>query len=159
MAQAAIPVKGTSQLHLGWLGLGAIVLAVALGAGLIGYFAGTRQPAASSADQAFSDQAAAAWSGTYDPAKIAAVYAADAVFMDNVAGETSTGLEAIQAKASNYLTNYQFVVEVVAAPVRHGDTIVSIVRYGTDNTASNTALGVMQLKDGKIIRHKLYAFP
>jgi len=79
--------------------------------------------------------------------------------VDNIAGETSPGLEAIQAKISNYLTNHDFVTEVVAAPVRHGDTIVSIVRFGTGNTASNTALGVMQLEDGRIIRHRLYAFP
>jgi len=78
MAHAAIPVRGTSQLHLGWLGLGAIILAVALGAGLLGYYAGTPKPSAAGAGQALDDQAlvdqdAAAWSGTYDPAKDAAV--------------------------------------------------------------------------------------
>jgi ketosteroid isomerase-like protein len=159
MAQAAIPVKGATQLHLGWLGLGAIVIAVALGAGLIGYYAGTRQPTTGIADQALVDQSISAWSGTYDAAKVAAVYASDAAFVDNIAGETSTGLAAIQAKIDTYLTDYSFVTRAAAAPIQLGDTIVSVVNYGTGNAATETAVAVMQVKDGKIIRHTVYPMP
>jgi hypothetical protein len=159
MAQAAIPVKGATQLHLGWLGLGAIIIAVALGAGLIGYYAGTRQPVAGIADQALVDQSIAVWSGTYDPAKVAAVYASDAAFVDNIAGETSSGLSAIQAKIDSYLTDYQFITKAAAAPIQYDDTIVSIVNYGTGNTTTDTALAVIRIKDGKIIRHTVYPLP
>jgi hypothetical protein len=63
-----------------------------------------RQTAATSPGQALLNDLGAAWSTTYDAAKIAALYAPDAVMHDTVAGETSTGLAAIQAKASNYIS-------------------------------------------------------
>jgi ketosteroid isomerase-like protein len=159
MAQAAIPVKGTSQLHLGWLGLGVVVIAVALGAGLIGYYAGTSKAGPVNADQALLDQSTALWSGTYDAAKVAALYATDAVFVDKISDETSAGLPAIQAKISNYLTNYHFVTKTVAGPIRQGDMVVSVVKYGTNNDPSNTGLAVMQVKDGKIVRQTVYPVP
>jgi hypothetical protein len=159
MAQAAIPVKGTTNFHLGWLGIGAIVVAIALGAGLIGYYAGTGQTAPANPDQALVDQSTAAWSGTYDAAKVAALYATDAVFQDNISGETSTGLPAIQAKISNYLTNYHFVTTAMSAPIRAGDKIVMVVNYGPDNAATETGLAVMHLKDGKIVKHTVSPMP
>jgi hypothetical protein len=159
MAQAAIPVRGTSQLHLGWIGLTLIVVAVALIAGAVGYVVGGNRATTANPDQTLANQSTAAWSGAYDAAKLAAVYAPDAVFVDTIEGETSTGLPAIQAKANNYLTNYQFVTKAASDPIRNGDSIAMFVTYGTNNAATNHALSVMQLKDGMIVRQTVYAMP
>jgi hypothetical protein len=157
MAQAAIPVRGTSQVHFGWLGIGALVLGVALLAGFAGYFVRDRQTAATSPDQAMLNDLEAAWSTTYDAAKIAALYAPDAVMHDTVAGETSTGLAAIQAKASNYISNYGFKVVSTSAPIRQGNYIVNFVSFGTNSGGMSPGIGVLEVKDGKIVNHWVYA--
>jgi hypothetical protein len=155
MAQAAVPVRGTSQVHIGWLGIGALVVAVALVAGAAGYLIGGNQPAATSPDQALLDNLDGAWSTTYDPAKLAALYAEDAIFHDNVAGKTSTGLEAIKAKVSGY-SIWGFTSTSTTAPVRQGNFIANFVRYGTDAADMSTGLSVVELEDGKIVNHWVY---
>jgi ketosteroid isomerase-like protein len=156
MAQAAVPVRGTSQIHMGWLGIAAIVVAVALIAGLAGFIIGGNQPATTSTDQALVDAVDAAWSTTYDPAKVAAVYAEDAVFHDVIAGETSPGLQAIQLKVRDYITNYGFTTSSTSVPVRQGDYVINFVKYGGTTGSASTGISVIQLKDGKIVNHWVY---
>ena len=48
-------------------------------------------------DEALVADLAALWSSPVDATEVAAFYAPEAVIHDNVSGETSTGLEAIQA--------------------------------------------------------------
>jgi ketosteroid isomerase-like protein len=156
MAQAAVPVRGTSQIHMGRLGIAAIVVAVALIAGLAGFIIGGSQPATTSADQALVDAVDAAWSTTYDPAKVAAVYAEDAVFHDVIAGETSPGLQAIQLKVRDYITNYGFRTSSTSVPVRQGDYVITFVKYGGTTGGTSAGISVIQLKDGKVVNHWVY---
>jgi SnoaL-like domain len=155
MAQAAVPARGTSQIHTGWLGIGALVVVVALLAGLGGYFLGNRAATTTSPDQALIDDLTAAWSTTYDPGKVAGVYAANAVMHDAIAGETSTGLEAIQAKVSEY-AGYGFRTVTTSTPVRQGEYVIGFMRYGTDPGSMLSAISVAQVKDGKIVNHWVY---
>jgi len=156
MAQAAIPARGTSQVHFGWLGIGALVLLVALVAGFAGYFIRDRQAVTSSPDQAVMNDLDAAWSTTYDAAKFAALYAPDAVMHDTIANETSSGLAAIQAKASNYISNYGFKVKSTSAPVRQGNYIVTFATFSSAVDGETRGIGVFEMKDGKIINHWVY---
>ncbi len=125
----------------------------------VGYIAGGTKAAPVNPDRALIDQSSAVWSGTYDPAKVAALYATDAVFQDTIAGETSTGLPTIQAKIADYLTNDRFVTKPASAPIRIGDSVAAFITCGTNGIDSNRALGFLQLKDGKIVRHTVYAMP
>ena len=155
MAQAAIPVRGTSQLHLGWLGIGALLVVVALLSALVGYLVAENRVISINSDQALIDQANTAWSGPYDAAKIAAVYAPDAIFYDKIANETSAGLEAIQAKAATY-AGVGFTTALLTKPVRTGDFVAAFAKYGTNLQATDTALILMQVKDGKIANQWVY---
>jgi hypothetical protein len=156
MAQAAVPIRGTSPVHLGWLTIGALVVVAALVGGLAGYFIKEGQVAPANPDQALAAQLDAAWSTTYDATKIAALYAPNATFYDMIANETSSGLEAIQAKASTYLTSYHFVVTTTSAPIRQGDFVATFYKYGPDGQATNSGLGVLQIKDGKVLNQWVY---
>ncbi len=99
-------------------------------------------------DQALMDELAALWSGPYDAAKVAALYAPDAVFHDNVANETSTGLEAIDAKVKAY-AHVGFNVKNTTAPIRQGDFLADFQTFGT-GTDMSPGLGVVEIKDGKV---------
>jgi hypothetical protein len=156
MAQAAVPARGTSQVHIGWLGIGVLVVAVALIAGFGGYFLGNRAATTASPDQALVDNSSAAWSTTYDPAKVAAVYASDAVFHDMISGETLTGLEAIQQTVSSYITSYGFRSAATSTPVRQGDYVINFMEYGTDAASMSTGISVIEVKDGKIVNQWVY---
>ena len=69
MAQADVPVRGTSRIHVGWLGIGVLAVVVALVGGLVGYYIKASQSAPANPDQALANDLAAAWSTTYDTAK------------------------------------------------------------------------------------------
>ena len=160
MAQAAIPVKGTTNFHLGWLGIGAIVVAIALGAGLIGYYAGNGQAAPATPRSGTRRRVPRGLerhltTQRRSPRSTRRTRSS----RNNITGETNTGLPAIQAKISDYLTNYQFVTKAMSAPIRAGDKIVMVVNYGPDNAATETGLAVMQLKDGKIVKHTVSPMP
>jgi hypothetical protein len=140
---------------MGWLGIGALVVVVALLAGFGGYFLGNRAATTTSPDQALIDDLTAAWSTTYDPAKVAEVYAANAVLHDAVAGETTTGLEAIQAKVSEY-AGYGFRTVTTSTPVRQGEYVIGFMRYGIDPASLAPGISIMQVKDGKVVNHWVY---
>jgi hypothetical protein len=156
MAQAAVPARGTSQVHMGWLGIGALVVVVGLLAGVGGYYLGNREATTSSPDQGLIDDLNAAWSTTYDPAKVAAVYASDAVLHDTIAGETTTGLEAIQQKVSSYISAYGFRTVATSTPVRQGDYVVTFMEYGNASGMS-PGISVVQVEDGKIVNQWVYS--
>jgi hypothetical protein len=143
-----------SQVHSGWVIAGAIVI-VALVAGAIGYLIGGNQPAAVSADDTLVTSSAAVWSTAYDPARVAAVYAAHATFRDGIAGETSTGLEAIQAKVAEYAT-YGFNVVPTSTALRQGDYVINFFDYGTATGGMEHGISVFQVADGKIVNQWAY---
>ena len=152
MAQSAIPVRGTSQLHLGWLGLGLLLVLVTLAAGAVGYAVAVARP---DADQALVDDVSDAWSTPYDAAKFAALYAPDATFVDEFAGATYAGLPAIQARAAA-LSGYQFSTTPVSEPIRTGDVIAMFERHGTVDGGYAEGLVVFEVKDGMIVNQWAY---
>ena len=157
MAQSAIPVRGTSQLHLGWLGLGVLLVVVALLAGLVGY-AVAQNVTPANPDQALVDDLSAAWSSPYDAAAFAALYAPDATFHDMLANETSTGLEAIQAKASAYAAA-DFITTATSTPTRQGDYVAVFEKHGSGGQTAEAGLLVMQMQDGKVLNQWVYPAP
>jgi hypothetical protein len=134
--------------------LGLLLLAIAL-VGACGSTA-TQSPTAN-ADAALMADLDALWSGPYDAAKVAALYAPDAVFHDLVANETSTGLEAVQAKVKDLATQ-NFKVTSTSAPIRQGNFVAVFVKFGPGD-ALNPGLGVVELKDGKVLNQWVYPAP
>jgi len=158
MAQSAIPVRGTSQLHVGWVGVGALLVAVALIAGLAGYYISDSRATPTDPDQALADSVGAAVSYPYDAAEVAALYATDATLYDLAANETSTGLAEIQAKAAR-LAALDFVSKDATAPTRQGDTLARFETHGQEGQVIYPGLVVVQLDPatGKIKRQWVYA--
>ena len=99
-------------------------------------------------DQDLMDELAALWSSPYDAAKVAALYAPDAVFQDDVAKESSTGLEAIGAKVKEYAA-LGFKVANTSAPIRQDDVIAVFQAFGA-GTDMSPGLGVVEMQDGKV---------
>lgn len=159
MAQATIPARGASTFHLGGLGIAALVVIVALVAGLVGYLISENQGSPVNPDQALvNDHAAAVSSATTDPAKIAAIYATDATIHDMVAGTTYSGIEAIQATIASYPVG--FTVTPASDPVRNGDMVAVFTTYGEETTPEaelGLALVLMQVEDGKIQNQWMYS--
>ncbi len=116
----------------------------------------TPSPAANP-DAALMKDLDAAWSTSYDPAKVAALYDANAGFHDMVANQTSTGLEAIQAKVKDYAAQ-GFKVTSTTAPIRQDDFVAVFVRFGAPD-ATTPGLGVVELKDGKVVNQWVYPAP
>jgi hypothetical protein len=118
----------------------------------------TSSPAASVDDALVADLLAMT-SDPYDAAKVAALYAPNAVFYDKVANETHKGLEAIQAKGEAMAADEDFKIVVTSAPIRQGDFVAHFVKFG--NTAELTGRGLMvyELKDGKIVDQWAYPAP
>jgi len=116
--------------------------------------AATASPAALT-DQAVMDGLAALWSSPYDPAKVAALYAPDAVFQDNIAKESSTGLEAIGAKVRKY-ADRGFKVVNTSAPIRQDDIVAAFQTFGAGADTS-PGIGVVEMKGGKV--HKMWEYP
>jgi hypothetical protein len=152
MAQQAIPLRGTSQLHLGWLGLGVLLVVVALLAGAVGYFVAENRP---NSDQALVDDASAAWSTPSDTATLAAIYASDATVFDTIANETFAGLPAIQARVAS-LSEFDFSTTPLTAPMRQGDFVAVFERHGTVSGGYAEGLVVYEVQDGKIVNQWVY---
>ena len=134
--------------------LGAILLVVTL-IGACGASA-TPSPTANPAEALAADLAAA-WSNPYDAAKVAALYAPDAVFHDMVLKETSTGLEAIQAKIKEHAA-LPFWVKNTSAPIQQDNFVAFFITFGTGED-SYPGLGVYELKDGKVLNQWVYPAP
>ncbi len=144
--------------------VGLLLLAVALlgACGATAAQSPTANPAATQSPTASEDAALMAdldalWSSPYDAAKVATLYATDAVFHDMVANETSTGLEAVQAKVKDY-TSQNFKVTSTSAPIRQGDFVAVFVKFGAAE-ALYPGLGVVELKDGKVLNQWVYPAP
>jgi hypothetical protein len=162
MAQSAVPVRGTSHLHLGWAGLGALLVAVAL----LGACAASPSPSpaspspaspspAAAADAALVADLAAVMNDPYDAAKVAALYSPDAVIHETTANQTQTGLDEIGARI-RYFNDQKFEAVVTSAPIRQGDFVAAFHKYGAGGDLSSLALVVYQLKDGKVLNQWVY---
>jgi hypothetical protein len=116
--------------------------------------AGVPSPAALT-DQALMDELAAVWSSPYDAAKLAALYAPDAVFQDDVAKESSTGLDALGAKLRRYV-DQGFKVANTSAPIRQDNVVAVFQRFGA-GTDTSPGIGVVEVKDGKV--QKMWEYP
>jgi len=139
--------------------LGSLLLAV----GLVGacgavtiQSAATPSPTANP-DVAFSDALNTVWSTPYDAAKVAALYATNAVFHDMVANETSTGLEEIRTKVKEY-AGMNFRVVGTSAPIRQDNFVAQFIKFGAPD-ATYPGLGVYELKDGKVLNQWVYPAP
>ena len=107
--------------------------------------------------EALAADLAALWSNPYDAAKVAALYAPDAVFHDMVLKETSTGLEAIQAKIKEHAA-LPFWVKNTSAPIQQDNFVAFFITFGTGED-SYPGLGVYELKDGKVLNQWVYPAP
>ena len=114
----------------------------------------SQSPAAPS-DQALMDELAALWSSPYDAAKVAALYAPDAVFQDDIAKESSTGLEAIGAKVRKYVEQ-GFQATNTSAPIRQDNVVAVFQEFGAGADMS-PGIGVVEMKDGKV--QKMWEYP
>ena len=184
MAQSTNPVRG-SHLHLGWPRLGALFIAVAL-LGACGASA-TQSPASPSPaspspvasptanpdsaspsptalsptanpDEALVADLSALMSDPYDAARVAALYAPNAVIHETTANLTQTGLEQIGARIREF-NDGGFKTVVASAPIRQGDFVAVFAKYGTGGDLSNGALVVLELEGGKVLNHWVYPAP
>jgi hypothetical protein len=98
------------------------------------------------------------WGGTGDAADVAALYAPDATFLDTIAGETYTGLEAIQAKVEAN-ASAGWVCEQTSEPIQQGNVVAVFHRFDFGNGSTFPVLAVFELKDGKVISQTAYPAP
>lgn len=114
----------------------------------------TTSPAAVT-DEALVADLAAVWSNPYDTARVAALYAPNAVVHELTDAQlTSTGLEAIQARVRS-LAAMDFKVVVTSAPIRQDSYVAAFSLFGTEE-ATEPGLVVYQLKDGKVLNQWVY---
>ena len=139
--------------------LGLLLLAVAL-LGACGASA-TQSPATPSPtanpDVALMKDLDAVWSTPYDAAKVAALYATNAVFHDMVVNQTSTGLEEIQTKVKEYAAQ-NFKATSTSAPIRQDNFVAVFVKFGAPD-ATYPGLSVVELKDGMVLNQWVYPAP
>lgn len=153
MTAAGQPV-GVKHVARNWLGVGALVIVAVIVGGLIGW-AVSGGPAQMS-DNAVVDRNMAAWTAN-DKAAMADGYAPNAVFQDVDLGDRYEGVAKIAAYVA-YLDGLGFVVERTGATTRYGDWLITPLRYGRPGDWSN-AVGVTQVKDGKITYHTAFTLP
>jgi hypothetical protein len=116
--------------------------------------AATQSPAAVT-DEALVADLAAVWSNPYDAAKVAALYAPNAVLYDKNANETSTGLEAIQAKVEAYAAK-NFKVKITSDWIRQDNFVAHFANFGNTSELSGRGLVVYELMDGKVLNQWVY---
>ncbi len=118
---------------------------------------GTTASPAANADEALMADLDAIWGGTADAAKVAAVYAPDAVFHDTLEGKTYIGLEAIQAKvAANASAGFRCAQ--TSASIRQ-DSFVAVFHRFSAGGVTYPVLAVFELKDGEVINQWAYPAP
>jgi hypothetical protein len=105
-------------------------------------------------DEALVADLAALWNSPGDATEVAAFYAPEAVIHDNVSGETSTGLEAIQATIEEYAAR-NVTVENTSAPIRQ-DNVVAVFQEAVEGDAATPYLSATELNDGKVINQWMY---
>jgi hypothetical protein len=137
--------------------LGAILLALVL-LGACGASA-TTSPATPSPtvnpDEALVADLAVVMSTPYDAAKVAALYAPDAVIHETTADLTQTGLDEIGARIRDFNAS-KFEAVVTSAVIRQDDFVAAFHTYGAGGDLSGRALVVYQLKDGKVLNQWVY---
>jgi hypothetical protein len=77
------------------------------------------------------------------------------VFQDNIAKESSTGLEAIGAKVKKY-ADLGFKVVNTSAPIRQDDVVAVFQEFGSGADMS-PGIGVVEMEDGKV--KKMWEYP
>lgn len=117
-------------------------------------------PAASSpsaaSDEALVADLAAVASSPYDAARVAALYAPDAVMRElGDANVTSKGLGQIGSRI-RYFNTQDFEAVVTSAPIRQDNFVAVFSKYGTGGDLSGRALVVYELKDGKVQNQWVY---
>jgi hypothetical protein len=105
-------------------------------------------------DEALVADLAALWNSPGDATEVAAFYAPEAVIHDNVSGETSTGLEAIQATIEKSAAR-NVTVENTSAPIRQ-DNVVAVFQEAVEGDAATPYLSATELNDGKVINQWMY---
>jgi hypothetical protein len=108
-------------------------------------------------DEALLADLAAVMSTPYDAARVAALYAPDAVIHDLVENITQTGLEEIGARI-RYFNAQDFQVVVTSAPIRQDSFVAHFVKFG-GGVAAFPGLVVYELKDGKVLNQWVYPAP
>jgi hypothetical protein len=120
----------------------------------------TATPAVTPSPMAVSDEAlvadlAAVVSDPYDAAKVAELYAPNAVIRELTdANTTSTGLDQIGSRI-RYFNSQDFKVAVTSAPIRQGDFVAHFDKHGA-GAATYPGLVVYELKDGKVVNQWVY---
>jgi major membrane immunogen (membrane-anchored lipoprotein) len=105
-------------------------------------------------DTAVVDRLSGVFDGAFDPAKVAALYATNATLYDTIAGQTSTGLEAIQAKLKT-LAGAGFTSKPTTLPIAQGEFVAFFEDHGTA-AGHEPGLVVIQVRDGKILSQWVY---
>ena len=158
--------------RLAWVLLVGLLLALGAGALMVGsrpepVFPAVVPPAtpapATPAPTANPDEAlvatlTAVMNDPYDAAKVAALYAPNAVFHETTADLTHTGLEDIGARIRE-LNDGRFKAVVTSAPIRQDNFVAFFSKYGTGGSLSGRALVVFELKDGKVSNNWVYPAP
>jgi hypothetical protein len=109
-------------------------------------------------DEALVADLSALMSDPYDAARVAALYAPNAVIHETTANLTQTGLEQIGARIREF-NDGGFKTVVASAPIRQGNFVAVFAKYGTGGDLSNGALVVLELEGGKVLNHWVYPAP
>ena len=155
-------------LRVAWLLLlAAIVLAAMVGGMLVGgsqlqwkppaVIAPVASPTANP-DEALVADLSALMSDPYDAARVAALYAPNAVVHETTANLTYGGLERIGARIREF-NEGGFKTVAASAPIRQGNFVAVFAKYGTGGDLSEGALVVLELEDGKVLNHWVYPAP
>jgi hypothetical protein len=127
-----------------------------------GYDATSSRPVSSPAtrsDEALVADLAAVAGSPYDAAKVAALYAPDAVLHELTdANLTSRGLEAIQARLKD-LAAGGFKVVVTSAAIRQDNFVANFATFSNTGELPGQGLVVYELKDGKVLNQWVYPAP
>ena len=109
-------------------------------------------------DEALVATLTALMNDPYDAAKVAALYAPNAVFHETTANLTHTGLEDIGSRIRE-LNDARFKAVVNSAPIRQDNFVAFFSKYGTGGVTAERALVVFELKDGKVSNNWVYPAP